>query len=319
MTAGMAEKKSTLLYNAKTLPYDQPGSAASNYGYTPDNIGQNLSKLFTDYKVKGIEDGGNEAIFKALEKRTARFVGEGNPQAQLFDQYLKTGVLPAGIDPNFAVDMLDFGVRETSRAQQNKDVGLFEKIVGPLLTIGASAIPGIGPLAGAAVGGYIGSRNGGSPLDIALGAVGGYASGASIAKAGGITQVAKNVGTAVTSPIQTLKYGLPLDNVNQFFPADIAARAGTSAAAAASTFGGSLSSVRAGADLATTLLGGAAPAIAPSYGAGATVGGGGGNSAVAANTSAGPALSAGFGGDTRIDRSLAKRNRTGANTLLGAA
>ncbi len=141
-------------FNAKTLPYKQAGSAAQNFGYTPENINQSLTKLYTDYRGKGITTGGNEGIWQAMERQNQRLAG--NPNAALFSQYMQTGVIPQGLDPQYAIDRLDYGVRDVSRVQQTKKpslLGQVLKIAAPL-ALGAVAGPlvgsALGPLAGAA-------------------------------------------------------------------------------------------------------------------------------------------------------------------------
>jgi len=97
------------------------------------------------------------------------------------------------VDPNLKTDLLvrgmGTGLSETARFQQHKPISMLEKIGGPLLTIAASAIPVIGPYAGAAVGGYLGQRHGGGVLGGLLGAAGGYLTGNSIANAGGVSGI----------------------------------------------------------------------------------------------------------------------------------
>lgn len=181
-------------YNAKTLNYEQPGAGAANYGVDQQNAAEKLRKLYAD---RNTVDGGSKTIFDAMVRNTDRSLARSPNSAisQQFKTYLDTGRLPDVITPQFAkyaVESLDYGLRTTGHRQQNKSIGLFEQIMGPLLTIAASAIPVIGPYAGAAVGGYVGSRNGGGVTGALLGAAGGAYSGASIAKAGGITNIANN-------------------------------------------------------------------------------------------------------------------------------
>ena len=73
---------------AKSIQYDQPGSAASGYGITPDNAIAKLEKLYKDYKVKGITSGGNEGIYNAL---TAYLGKRDGPSWDPIAKGLKTG------------------------------------------------------------------------------------------------------------------------------------------------------------------------------------------------------------------------------------
>lgn len=187
----MAKKDDTL--NAKNLPFDQSGAGLAIGGVTAGNLYAKYAKL------AAADDKNSEKIVKNLSRYTTIKNAQnlGPKQAQLFNQFMKTGKKPEGLSDATAMTALDWALREEGRFQQHKPVSLLEKIAGPLLTIGASMIPVIGPYAGAAVGGYMGSRNGGSLLDIALGATGGYLGGRSIANAGGVTGVANNIKNGV--------------------------------------------------------------------------------------------------------------------------
>lgn len=230
--------------NAKAIDYKSPGSAAAGYGYTPDNIYTNLNKLYNDYKVQGVTSGGNKDIWKAMEKHNAKRASEGNSQSALFNQFLSTGQIPAGLDPNYAISMLDFGVRETGRGQQNKE-GFFDSVLGKVVGIGATALGSVvgGPIGGALVGGTIGGVSGGGLPGIALGALGGYAGAGGLNSLGVPTNLL-NVPNPLAEGLSNLggALGGTVNNVNAFMPADVAARAAGGSMGILDSIGGFLSS-----------------------------------------------------------------------------
>lgn len=182
--------------NAKNIPFTEPGAGLALGGVTSRN-------LYAKYdKLRGVRDekaGGSKQLWDNLSRWTSTKQGTNlDPQqAQLFNEYIKTGVKPAGLTDQTASAAMDWGLREAGRFQQHKPISLLEKIAGPVLTIAASAIPVIGPYAGAAVGGYMGSRNGGGILGAGLGAIGGYMGGNAIANAGGVSGIASNIKNGV--------------------------------------------------------------------------------------------------------------------------
>lgn len=188
----MAKKDEGL--NAKNVPFDQPGYGLALGGVTAGNLYAKYDKLRAHKTEK---EGGSKQLWDNLSRfTTTKNAANLNPeQAKLFNQYIKTGKRPDGLTDQTTMAAMDWGLREAGRFQQHKPISLLEKIGGPLLTIAASAIPVIGPYAGAAVGGYMGSRHGGGLLGAGLGALGGYMGGRAIANAGGVTGIANNVKT----------------------------------------------------------------------------------------------------------------------------
>lgn len=184
--------------NAKNIPFTEPGAGLALGGITPRNLYAKYDKL---RGVRDQEDGGSKQLWDNLSRWTSTPQGANlNPQqAQLFNEYIKTGVKPTGLNDATASAAMDWGMREAGRFQQHKPISLLEKIAGPVLTIAASAIPVIGPYAGAAVGGYMGSRNGGGILGAGLGALGGYMGGTSIANAGGVSGIVNSARNGVNS------------------------------------------------------------------------------------------------------------------------
>lgn len=141
-------------YNAKKLPYDQPGAGSYAYGVNDRNVLAKLNKLYGDYRGKGITGGGNESIFNALQKNTARSLGRSpnSIAAQQFNQFLNSGQMPANADPGFAKfanESLDYGLRETGRSQQHKK-GFWDSTLGKIAGVAASTL-------GSAVAGPVGS------------------------------------------------------------------------------------------------------------------------------------------------------------------
>jgi hypothetical protein len=84
-----------------------------------------------------------------MERQNQRLAG--NPNSALFAQYMQTGQIPQGLDPQYAIDRLDYGVRDVSRVQQTKKPSILSQV----LRIAAPAALGV--LAGPAIGGVLGS------------------------------------------------------------------------------------------------------------------------------------------------------------------
>lgn len=189
-------------YNAKTLPLGDPYTAASNYGVTFDNAAEKFRRIWAD---RNTEDGGSKQIFNKFkqwaspEQIKARGGNPNDTQWKLINDAIKTGKVDPRIKPETLLRGLGTGLSETARYQQHKPVSMFERIAGPLLTIGAAAIPVIGPYAGAAVGGYMGQRHGGGLLGGLLGAAGGYMGGKSIMNAGGVSGIYNSAKTGLSN------------------------------------------------------------------------------------------------------------------------
>jgi hypothetical protein len=190
----MAKKDEGL--NSKNVPFTQSGAGLALMGVNERNV---WAKYDTLRGVRDQKEGGSRQLWKNLERWTSTPQGKNlNPQqASLFNQFIQTGKRPDGLTDQTVLAAMDWGGREAGRFQQHKPISLLEKIAGPVLTLAASAIPVIGPYAGAAVGGYVGSRNGGGPLSILSGMAGGYLGGQSIANAGGVSNIANNVRNSV--------------------------------------------------------------------------------------------------------------------------
>lgn len=189
------------VFNAKTLPLGQdPLLAASNYGVTTDNAVRYFQRIYAD---RTTEDGGSEKIYNKLvqwsspEAIRARGGDPNDTQWRLLRKAVTTGKVDPNLKPSLLQRGLGLGLTETARSQQHKNISLFEQIMGPVLTIAASAIPVIGPYAGAAVGGYVGSRHGGGPLGTLLGMAGGYMGGKSIMNAGGVSGIYNSAKTGL--------------------------------------------------------------------------------------------------------------------------
>ena len=196
----MAKKDEGL--NSKNVDFTAPGMGLALGGVTDRN-------LYAKYdKLRGVKDekaGGSKQLWDNLSRWTSTPQGKNlDPkQAQLFNQYISTGKKPAGLSDATAMAAMDWGLREAGRFQQHKPISLLEKIAGPVLTIAASAIPVIGPYAGAAVGAYMGQRNGGGALGGLLGAAGGYMGGTSIANAGGLSGIYNSAKNGLGSLLNT--------------------------------------------------------------------------------------------------------------------
>lgn len=244
----------TLPYNAKTLPFDRPGAGAFNYGVNQNNVASKLERIWAD---RATVDGGSKAIFTKIsnwaspEQVIARGGNPNDTQWKLWQNYIRTGKVDPNLRTNLAVRGLDLGLRETARAQQHKTT-FWDSAFGKILKIGApiaagAFLPGLIPglsagWAGAGAGALMGGLDGGWDGAL-LGGLSGYAGG----------QLG-NWGINKFAP----GFGSPLTNVNQFMPADIAARAGsgsnflTSAGGLANNFGtggGAVSSATGGGNM----------------------------------------------------------------------
>ena len=187
MVSGAVQGGSTPFLSAKDIPYKQPGSVSNFYGMTPENVfapGQFLDKFYNDAVKGGITTGGNAGILNTL--RTTNYGGNAQ-QNELLQQYLNTGQVPAGLDPNYAIGNYDYAIREQGRQQQTKSPSLLGSLLKGLIgpTIGALALGPIGlGLSSAAFGGALGGAiqggvSNGVPGAV-LGGLGGYGVGSGI-------------------------------------------------------------------------------------------------------------------------------------------
>lgn len=202
-------------YNAKNMPFDQPGVGAENAGVNVDNLEQRFAKLYANRDNKA---GGSRQAWETLTKWASpeKIEGRGGSandlQWKLVNEALRTGKLDPRLNKNTLLRGVDFAVRENSRAQQHKPKNFFTSyLLDPLVMGGLSLIPGAGPALAMGYGGIKGGVEGG-PLGALTGVLGGYG-------AGQFTNWMKNG--------LTTGFGA-LNNVNAFMPADIAARAGSS-------------------------------------------------------------------------------------------
>ena len=131
--------------SAKDIAYKEPGSVAEFYGVTTDNIfseGQHLSRFQREAVQKGVTSGGNAGILADL-RSNKNVLGNNPAQAALLRQYLDTGVVPAGLDAQFAINAYDYAIREQGRKQQNKPPSFLQSALGvikPIVQV-AAVIP----------------------------------------------------------------------------------------------------------------------------------------------------------------------------------
>lgn len=159
-----------------------------------------------------------------LSKVTAYGAANPGAAASIRKQQAKTGQdLTAATDWFF---------RDQARAQ-DKDNSFLNSTLGKILVAGAQvalgAIPGIGPALSAGLGAGVGFSQGGVVQGL-LGAATGYGAGSF-----GSSLATKGLSGTVSSAVDGVKNffgGGAVTNVNQFLPADIAARAGTAVAGA---------------------------------------------------------------------------------------
>ena len=174
----------TPFLSAKDIQYKQPGSVSNFYGMTPENVfapGQFLDKFYNDAVKGGVTTGGNEGILKTL--RSVDYAN--NPQQfALLQQYLNTGQVPAGLDPNYAIGNYDYAIREQGRQQQTKSPSLLgsllKGVIGPAVGFALA-----GPF-GAALGGGIQGGVSDGPLGAVLGGLGGYGFGSGLNSLGSL-------------------------------------------------------------------------------------------------------------------------------------
>jgi len=193
--------------NAKDVAYDNPGSVANYYGWNYENILPQAQSLLS---------GG-----EADHKRNMRKHVDGFLQRNYGLTYDQIAANPNNNNLSQLVNAVDYAVREEGRKQQTKGsafLDFLKSAIGP--AVGALVLPGIGGMLGATIsagaGGAIGGAIQGAVEDglpgAAIGGLKGYGIGSGIGAAKGLIT------------------GTPLSNVNQFMPADIAARAGASPA-----------------------------------------------------------------------------------------
>lgn len=214
--------------NAKDVAYDNPGSVANYYGWNYENILPQAQSLLS---------GG-----EADHQRNMRKHVDGFLQRNYGLTYDQIAANPNNNNLSQLVNAVDYAVREEGRKQQTKGGGFLDflkKAIGP--AVGALVLPGVGAALGAplsaAAGGAIGGAVQGGVEDgipgALIGSLSGYGIGSGIGAAKGFLA------------------GTPLSNVNQFMPADIAARAGTTPAG----YGGKIAAFMGGNPSATSAAG----------------------------------------------------------------
>ena len=201
--------------NAKTIAFDKPGAGVIGYGINDRNLYPKLTKL---YGARGEKAGGSKAIWDAMVKNTTRSLGRSqSPVALEFQNFLNTGRMPPKPSPQFqkyAAESLDYGLRETGRAQQHKPVNFFtEYLMDPLIQTGLGMIPGVGVPLAMAYGGIKGAVEDGF-----MGGLSGLASGYTAGNMGsGFSNVVKSTGGVAASLANPGTFGMNLlDKVNPF-------------------------------------------------------------------------------------------------------
>ena len=143
----------------KDLPYDQPGVGALNWGVTVDNAPSWVSKT-RDALAKGITTGGNETNFKRLQEwgNTPQHGATSlspTERAQ-WNQFLKGGDYPTGLDPQIALHAVDWTLRDKARHDQHKTSFLQDVLGSPITGIAIGALTGgLGAFGGAALAGFV--------------------------------------------------------------------------------------------------------------------------------------------------------------------
>ena len=166
--------------NAKNIEFDRPGAGIEGYGITPQNLNAKLLKL---YGARTEKEGGSKQIWDAMVKNTSKSLARSPDSltSQQFNQFLSSGKLPdkptAGFQ-KYAAESLDYGLRETGRAQQHKPTDFLSGFLTDMLPeIALGFVPGVGPALAAAYGGIKGGVDSGSVLGGITGALSGYGAG----------------------------------------------------------------------------------------------------------------------------------------------
>ena len=215
----------TRFLSAKDIRYDKPGSVAAFYEWTGDKARKELGKLYANRTDKS---GGNAYIFGAVSKYAGN-TGKGMANWDTLRGALSSGDF-SKVSDAVALQALDFGFREQGRQQQNKS-SFLDSVLGKVITIGAEVAAAFagGPIAAAAVGAGVGGVRDGWK-GAAFGALEGYGvgKGTEWLTGGGPQNLFNDARNFLTGTVT---------DVNALMPADIAARAGTSAAGTAGATG----------------------------------------------------------------------------------
>lgn len=174
----------------KDLPYDQPGVGALNWGVTVDNAPSWVSKT-RDALAKGITTGGNETNFKRLQEwgNTPQHGATSlspTERAQ-WNQFLKGGDYPTGLDPQIALHAVDWTLRDKARHDQHKTSFLQDVLGSPITGIAIGALTGgLGAFGGAALAAAAGEATGSILGATAMGALTGAATSAAFTAGGDV-------------------------------------------------------------------------------------------------------------------------------------
>ena len=233
-----------------------PGNVVPRFDFTQVGSGAQSAGIASPQQAMAIYNGVDPSIGL-------------NPwvRQRLGDWFSKHGGSPS--DPNALYNAIDWGYRELQREKQKDpkftSSGLLDKAIATALAVGGNLIaPGIGGAIGGALGGAL--TNHGDLKSAALGGVGGYLSGGTVAKLAG-------------------KIGIPVGKSIGF--SDLLGKAGSAAAP--------------GAGLWSASLGGAAPSAGAAAGLTSGAAGGAGLLSTVANAgrsalkTAGTALESPFG------------------------
>ena len=143
----LALRVKTNSYTAKNLPLSEIGIRLSNYGWTEDNILQNLETARRNYR-SGDKAGGHHDVYKYMLDQIETF--SDPKQAQLMKQFMETGNVPSGLTMDTVMQVSDYGLRANARKQQRKKKGFLGGNIGAI----------IGTIGGAIIGCYVGSTTG---------------------------------------------------------------------------------------------------------------------------------------------------------------
>ena len=143
----LALRVKTNSYTAKNLPFSEIGIGLANYGWTEDNILQNLEIARENHRL-GNKKGGHHDVYEYMMDQIGTF--SDPKQAQLMKQFMETGNVPSGLTMDTVMQISDYGLRANARKQQRKKRGFLKGNIGAI----------IGTIGGAILGCYVGSTTG---------------------------------------------------------------------------------------------------------------------------------------------------------------
>ena len=149
-------------FNAKNMPFASPGVGIANRGVTRENIFPTLQGLYNQwgqYEGAGFKGGnkmgGNKSNWEALKSwntgdrpESAGSISSPYGSKDALQTYLATGEITPELNPEYALEALDYAERETARQQQRKPGSFLQQFGGALSDIGGPVLQTAGALTG---------------------------------------------------------------------------------------------------------------------------------------------------------------------------